>query len=50
MSQHYHYPARAEFAKRLAAKPVPGGIKMAALGAAVVGIAVFIFGLFSNGH
>lgn len=48
MSQHYHYPARAELAKRLAAKPVPGGIKKAALGAAVVGIAVFVFGLFSN--
>ena len=33
MSQHYHYPERAEFAKRLSAKSVPGGIKTAALGA-----------------
>jgi len=48
VSQHYHYPAREEFARRLSAKSVPAGIKTASGIAAVVGIAVFIFGLFTN--
>ena len=48
MSQHYHYPSREEFAKRLQGKSVPGGLKTAALIAALVGIGVFVMGLFSN--
>ena len=48
MSQHYHYPSREEFARRLSGKPVPAGIKTAALIAAVVGIGVFVMGLFTN--
>ncbi|MCA0376505.1 MAG: hypothetical protein LCH84_12700 [Gemmatimonadetes bacterium] len=48
MSQHYHYPTREEFAKRLQGKPVPASLKTAALAAAVLGIAVFAYGLFTN--
>ncbi|MBL0940161.1 MAG: hypothetical protein IBJ03_14800 [Gemmatimonadaceae bacterium] len=48
MSQHYHYPSREEFARRLSGKSVPATIKTAALGAALLGIAVFAYGLFSN--
>jgi hypothetical protein len=48
VSQHYHYPTREEFAKRLMAKPVPGSLKTMALVAALVGIGVFAMGLFTN--
>lgn len=48
MSQHYHYPSREEFARRLSAKSVPAGIKTAALIAAIIGIGVFVMGLFTN--
>ncbi|WP_337172171.1 hypothetical protein [Gemmatimonas aurantiaca] len=48
MSQHYHYPQRQEFAKRLVAKPVPASLKTLSLVAALVGVAVFAFGLFTN--
>lgn len=48
MSQHYHYPTRQEFATRLAAKPVPASLKTISLVAALVGVAVFAFGLFTN--
>jgi hypothetical protein len=48
VSQHYHYPTREEFARRLSGKSVPAGLKTAALIAALVGIGVFVMGLFSN--
>jgi len=48
VSQHYHYPAREEIARRLAAKPVPAAIKTASLAAALLGLGVFVMGLFTN--
>jgi hypothetical protein len=48
VSQHYHYPTRPEFAKRLVGKSVPASLKTASLVAAVIGIGVFVFGLFTN--
>ncbi|MBL0890847.1 MAG: hypothetical protein IBJ19_09555 [Gemmatimonadaceae bacterium] len=48
MSQHYHYPTREEFARRLSGKSVPGSLKTAALAATLLGVAVFAYGLFTH--
>ena len=46
--QHYHYPTRDEFARRLQAAPVPARLRTIALGMALVGVGIFVAGLFSN--
>ena len=46
MSQHYHYPTRQEFAKRLQGKPIPGIFKTVSLVFALIGIATFLAGVF----
>ena len=48
MSQHYHYPKRGEFARRLADKPFPKGLKTIFMVLAAVGIATFLFGAFTG--
>ena len=48
MSQHYHYPSRAEFVSRLANKPIPKGLKTLFLVMAVIGIATFLGGVFTG--
>jgi len=48
VSQHYSYPTRQEFAKRLAGKPIPGIFKTASLVLALVGIATFLAGVFTG--
>ncbi len=48
MSQHYHYPTREEFARRLANKPFPKGLKTLFLVLAVVGLATFLGGVFTG--
>ncbi|MES2525116.1 MAG: hypothetical protein V4617_20660 [Gemmatimonadota bacterium] len=45
---HYHYPARQEFARRLAGKAIPGTIKTVCLVLAVLGFGVFAFGAFTG--
>jgi hypothetical protein len=46
--QHYHYPTRDEFARRLQAAAVPPRLRTMALAMALVGVGVFVAGLFSN--
>ncbi len=48
MSQHYHYPAREEFARRLANKPFPKGLKTVFLVLALIGVATFLGGVFTG--
>ncbi len=48
MSQHYHYPTREEFARRLANKPFPKGLKTVFLVLAVIGLATFLGGVFTG--
>jgi len=48
VSQHYHYPTREEFARRLANKPFPKGLKTVFLVLAVIGIATFLGGVFTG--
>ncbi len=44
MSQHYSYPSREEFARRLANKPIPSTIKSICLALFVIGFGVFVYG------
>ncbi len=44
MSQHYSYPSREEFARRLANKPIPSTIKTICLALFVIGFGVFVYG------
>lgn len=48
MSQHYHYPTRAEFVSRLANKPIPKGLKTVFLVMALIGVATFVGGVFTG--
>jgi hypothetical protein len=48
VSQHYHYPAREEFARRLANKPFPKGLKTVFLVLALIGVATFLGGVFTG--
>lgn len=48
MSQHYHYPTRQEFAKRLTNKPIPAAFKTISLVLALVGVATFLGGVFTG--
>ena len=48
MSQHYHYPTRAEFVQRLANKPIPALLKTVCLVMALVGLATFLGGVFTG--
>lgn len=48
MSQHYSYPTREEFARRLANKPFPKSIKTICLVLFVVGLATFLGGVFTG--
>jgi hypothetical protein len=48
VSQHYHYPTRQEFAKRLADKPIPAIVQTVCLLLALVGIATFLAGVFTG--
>lgn len=48
MSQHYHYPTREEFARRLANKPIPSSLKTISLVLALVGLATFLGGVFTG--
>ncbi len=48
MSQHYHYPTREEFARRLANKPIPSSIKTICAVLAVIGLATFLGGVFTG--
>jgi len=45
VSQHYHYPTRGDFARRLVDKPFPKGLKTLFLVLAVIGVATFIGGV-----
>jgi hypothetical protein len=44
VSQHYSYPSREEFARRLANKPIPSTIKSICLALFVIGFGVFVYG------
>ncbi len=44
MSQHYHYPTRGDFARRLVDKPFPQRLKTICMVLALVGLATFIGG------
>ncbi len=48
MSQHYHYPTRQEFAKRLQGKPIPAIFKTVSLVFALIGIVTFLAGVFTG--
>ena len=48
MSQHYHYPTREEFARRLVNKPFPKGLKTVFAVLALVGVATFLGGVFTG--
>lgn len=48
MSTHYHYPSRSEFIERLTSRPVPARVKTLSLAAALLGLAVFLYGLFTS--
>lgn len=45
---HHHYPTREEFARRLPGKPIPSSLKMASIGLALVGTAIFLYGAFTG--
>ncbi|MEO7360066.1 MAG: hypothetical protein ABI120_07045 [Gemmatimonadaceae bacterium] len=45
---HHHYPTREDFARRLPGKPVPSSLKMASIGLAVLGTAIFLYGVFTG--
>jgi hypothetical protein len=49
VSQHYHYPTREEFARRLVNKPFPKGLKTVFLVLALIGVATFVGGVFTVG-
>lgn len=48
MSQHYDYPTREEFARRLVNKPFPKGLKTVFLVLALIGVATFLGGVFTG--
>ena len=48
MSQHYHYPTREEFAKRLVNKPFPKRLKTFFAVLALIGLATFLGGVFTG--
>jgi hypothetical protein len=48
VSQHYHYPTREEFARRLANKPFPKGLKTLFTVLFVIGLATFLGGVFTG--
>ncbi|MBL0172718.1 MAG: hypothetical protein IPP90_18825 [Gemmatimonadaceae bacterium] len=48
MSQHYHYPTREEFARRLVNKPFPKGLKTLFAVLALIGLVTFLGGVFTG--
>ena len=47
-ASHFHYPAREEFARRLAGKAIPKTAKTVCLVLTLIGVAVFAFGAFTG--
>ena len=48
MSQHYHYPTREEFARRLINKPFPKRLTTLFAVLALIGLATFLGGVFTG--